>query len=236
MAKYNVECVVLKSKNFKDADKILTFYSKEKGKFSAIAKGVRKITSRRAGSLDTLTHVKVGIHEGSSGIGIVTEAKALDSFKNVKKNLDIAKQAYYVAKLVDRFVEEDEENVELFRLLLTTLTGLNNVSVEKVLGIVNPFEVAFMHILGYELTLDRCVVCNTVFETTWPLYKFDFEKGGFVCKNCKAGVKISRELALVLNQVAKSGFFEEDVLSFKVDSLLKRYIREKLGDVVVSLY
>lgn len=90
MKKVSTIGVVLKSFNHKDSDKIYTIFSKDLGKISVWAKGVRKISSRRAGNLDTLNLVKVGLSEGDFGKRYVQEAVLVNSFSKIKRNLDTA--------------------------------------------------------------------------------------------------------------------------------------------------
>ena len=80
MKKVNTVAVVLKSINYRDSDKIYTLLSKDLGKIPAIARGVRKISSRRAGNLDTLNLVKVGLSEGLGGMRQIDEVSGLNSF------------------------------------------------------------------------------------------------------------------------------------------------------------
>ena len=79
MKKYNLRAVVIKSIKYKDADKIFTQFSKEMGKISANARGVRKISSRRAGNLDTLNLVSVAIRTSDNGFNDIEEVKTLES-------------------------------------------------------------------------------------------------------------------------------------------------------------
>lgn len=83
----NFDALVLKSINFKDSDKILTLLSKDLGRVSAKAKGIRKINSKRLSFLDTLNYVRVGL-VGEGDLKTVTEAKLVHSFPNLKKDLD----------------------------------------------------------------------------------------------------------------------------------------------------
>ena len=75
-----LEAIVLKNRKHGEADKIFTLYSKKKGKITAIAKGVRKVSSRRGGNLDTLNHVVLGVNEGKGDFKYITEVQ---SKKNV---------------------------------------------------------------------------------------------------------------------------------------------------------
>lgn len=242
MAKYNVDSVVIKSFNYKDADKIYTLFTKDKGKITATAKGVRKITSRRAGSIDTLNYLTVGIVENPSGFKTITEVQLINSFPSLKDSLDKAKLAYYLLELIHRFLPEDEENNQVFNLLVTTLTKLNAPSSlinAKIL--VNAFEIKFMYLLGYEISLDKCTVSQEDFSLDWEGYSFNITRGGISkYQNDPGGVAISKETAYVLYYInlRNKGKNEDPVLKFtivdvqKADELIKLFIHEILDETL----
>jgi DNA repair protein RecO (recombination protein O) len=59
MAKtYTIEGVVLNRRDYAEADRIITIFSYEKGKIVVLAKGARKLTSKRLGSLEIGTHLR----------------------------------------------------------------------------------------------------------------------------------------------------------------------------------
>lgn len=228
MARYSLECVVLKSINYKDSDKIFTLYSRTKGKVSASAKGVRKISSRRAGSLDTLNHVLIGISESTNGYKTITEARALNSFKKLKKSLDKSAKGYYVSELVYRFVEEGHENRELFDLLISTLKKLDEDAANSQL-ILNSFEISLMKTLGYQLTLDRCVSCERKYPDDWKEVKFSYSLGGFVCDNCKGkGLIISKNTANLLHTLSLNKFTTSADGFLDVNNIVRPYIEDML--------
>jgi len=76
---YKTEGIVLKSTEFKEADKIVTIYTKDYGKITAIAKGVRKIKSKFGSSLEILTHSVFLFYKGRN-IDIVSQTEILESF------------------------------------------------------------------------------------------------------------------------------------------------------------
>lgn len=150
----NFEAIVLKNVNYKDSHRIYTLFSKEKGKISAIARGVRKISSKRSGSLDTLNHVKVGLHEDKNGFYSISEVSVIHSFLALKENLDLILAGMYLCELVDLFVDGEHESAELFRLLKTGLSVLskNPSHPERV---INVFELRLLEKLGIGLPLDN---------------------------------------------------------------------------------
>ena len=87
MKKYRIEGVIIKRRNFKEADKILTVFTKKYGKVSVLAKGVRKITSRRGPSVELFNHASLLLHKASF-LDIVTEASVYNTFEHVKKDFE----------------------------------------------------------------------------------------------------------------------------------------------------
>lgn len=240
MARYNVDAVVLKNFNYKDSDKIYTLLTRSNGKISANARGVRKISSRRGGNLDTLNYITAGISESPSGYKTITEVRLQKSYENLKNSLDRAKLAYYLIELIHRFIQEDQEQNKIFNLLLKTLQKLNkSSSLLNASILVNSFELRFMSLLGYELTLDQCAVSGDKFSLEWDGYKFNLSQGGLTSSvHDMLGRPITRETAYVLNYIDahNKGLVDKPAIKFtkqdvaKADDLIKYYIKEMLED------
>ena len=140
---------MLKNVVYKDADKIYTLLSEDRGKITGIAKGVRKVSSRRSGNLDSLNVVEVHLNSHISGQNYITEVKTLKSFRGIKDNLERSQQAYYMAELINRFLHEDEQVQPIFLLLVESLERLESVKVNLSLT-VNRFELKLLQLLGYQ--------------------------------------------------------------------------------------
>jgi len=235
MRNYNTQAVVLKSIKYKDADKIFTLFTKDFGKVSAIARGVRKITSKRGGNLDTLNLVSVAIHDGNTGFKDIEEVKTLESFRDLKKDLKKSVKAYYLVELVHKAVEEGEKNERLFNLLVNCLKTLQKNSRSGV--IVCYFEMHLMDMLGYKMTLDKCARCGRKLDEKWKRYTFNVENGSFECENCsRFGISVSKEVANSLFQLFKSKITPEIVDSIvEIDKLTKIYTGRKLESRFKSL-
>jgi DNA repair protein RecO (recombination protein O) len=149
MPSFNTHAVVLKNFQYQDADKIYTLLSKDKGRISVIGKGVRKVTSRRAGNMDTLNHVVVQVDRHKSGILYLQEVKTLATHKRIKTNDKLSNKAFYLVELINRTVEEDEYAQKIYRLLVKTLARLEEGNEEPSLT-VNKFEIKLMQFLGYQ--------------------------------------------------------------------------------------
>ncbi len=164
---FSTECVVLKNSNYKDADKLYTLFSPQHGKFTATAKGVRRINSRRLGSLDTLNRAQISFSESHKGIKIINQAQLVESHKDLKKAMSGIAKGLYMAELVHRFFYHDtyghESAPEVYGLLTKSLQSLNQFYAKYSEGsfnfvpvrIMNIFEARLMRILGYEMSLDN---------------------------------------------------------------------------------
>ncbi len=236
MKKYNVRAVVLKSLKYRDSDKIFTLLSKEKGKISAIGRGVRKISSRRNGNLDTLNLISVSIHEDRVGFKSIEEVKTIESFKNLKKDFGKSVKAYYLIELVHKSIEEDEPVPEVFNLLVKCLKALdkNNYSGDLY---ISYFEINFMKILGYQMGFDKCGICGKKLDDSWKEYYFNVENGSIECGDCsKIGLSISKGAALALNRISNGKLEKDDQKIFEeIDKILKMYIGRKLENKFKSL-
>lgn len=161
MNTYKSEGVVLKRTNFGEADKIITVYSKHHGKVTLLAKGIRRLTSRKRGNLEVFNQVAFFASRGK-GIDIVTEAETLDSFYVWRKDLTKVAVAYQLCELVDKLTVEESDQEEVYELLVDNLKSLNCLEKEKNNKFLGSFSIRLLTLLGY-----------------WP-------KGKLVPKNFKA--------------------------------------------------
>lgn len=120
---YTTEAIVLKRSNWGEADRLLTVYSREHGKLQLVAKGVRKITSRRASYVEILQHVLLTIHRGRLR-DIVTEATSAGETNGSLTNLTQLGYAYYLCEIVDKLTAEGVEQMEIFQLFSQALASL----------------------------------------------------------------------------------------------------------------
>jgi DNA repair protein RecO (recombination protein O) len=154
MRNYNIKGIVLKSTNYKDADKIYSVLTRELGKISVLGKGVRKISSRRGGNMDTINLISAKLSENRKGFKRLEEVKTIDSFKEIKESYELSCAAYYMAELIYRSLEEEEESEKIFNLLVKCLKVLTNPTIRPGL-ITNHFELGLLGALGYEYQADR---------------------------------------------------------------------------------
>jgi DNA repair protein RecO (recombination protein O) len=97
-----VDAVVLRHSDYGEADRMLTLYTRQMGKARAIAKGARKMASRKAGHIEPFTHVKLQLAKGRDVL-IVTQAETVDAYLSLRDDLVLTSHASYMLELLDRF-------------------------------------------------------------------------------------------------------------------------------------
>lgn len=145
MPGFKTEGVILKRRNFGEADRILTVFSLHRGKISVMAKGVRRITSRRAGNVELLNRVQMFLYPGKQFL-ILTEAESLDTFQKLKEDLTLSTYAYHLIELIDKLTAENQENRNLYIELVEVLKRLER-NPRQIL--VRAFEAKILSNLGF---------------------------------------------------------------------------------------
>lgn len=144
MPAVTTEGLILKRSNFGEADRVLTVLTDRFGKISVIARGVRKITSRRAGNIELLNRVKLHLFKAKNYT--LSEAESIETFEKLKGNLALSTTAFHIIELVDRLVPEDSKNVQLYELAVSVLQILEKNPRQI---FVRAFEVKLLTLLGF---------------------------------------------------------------------------------------
>lgn len=121
---YSTEAIVLKRSDMGEADRLLTLFTPSKGKYHAIAKGTRRPVSKMAGHLDLLCRSQLQLALGRN-LDIVTQAEGRENFLHLRNDLWHMTCGFYLAELVDRFVEDRTQHYDIYALLLDTLRYLD---------------------------------------------------------------------------------------------------------------
>src|SRR5690349_24356769 len=121
---YSTEAIILKRSDFGEADRIVTLFTPYKGKFHAVAKGSRRPISKKAGHLELLNRSQLQIALGRN-LDIVTQAEGRENFLHLRSELWHMTCGFYLVEMVDRFVEDSTQHLEIYALLLEALRYLD---------------------------------------------------------------------------------------------------------------
>ncbi len=225
MPTYRIEGIIIKRTDFSEADRILTVFTKDRGKISVLAKGVKKITSKKAGHIDLLNHSLMVVAEGRN-LHILTEAETVDPFRGIKEDLDKSGLGYYIAEFINEFVAEGQTNYSLFRLILMALSYLDGAEDDRGPLLVRAFELKALGELGFAPEMRCCVHCGG--PLSWGGGNgFSPSLGGVVCGQCIAdGFPAGKAVLGVLRGLAEESWHKINRMK------LERGEREKAGELL----
>lgn len=139
---------MLKARQQGEADLILTLFSREYGKLVVRAPGVRRVTSRKRGHLQTFSQVRVFLARGKTW-DVITEAQSVDNHTLWREDLAKVTAAYTFCELVDKLVPEKQENREVYELLVTALSGLGKAQQARLDAWQRRFSLRLLEMLGF---------------------------------------------------------------------------------------
>ena len=187
----STEVVVLRHADWGEADRLLVLFSREAGKLRAIAKGARKLRSRKAGHLEPFTRARLMLARGRD-FWIVTQAETVDAYLPVREDLLRTAYAVYAVELLDRFTYEEGENRGLYQLLVETLERASVL--DDPFPALRYYEIRLLDLLGFRPELIRCVRCNN--EIKPEDQYFDALLGGAVCPRCGENLPTARPVSM----------------------------------------
>jgi len=185
-----VEALVLHHKDFGEADRMLTLFTRHNGKLRALAKGARKIQSRKAGHVEPLNQATLILAHGRS-FWIVSQAETIRDFAGIRADLTRTAHALYVLELLERFSFEDEENEPLFGLALETLARIEDEA--DLYLTTRHFEMYLLQHCGYRPELNHCLRCRKSIEAQDQFISVLL--GGVLCPDCGGAEPSARPIS-----------------------------------------
>lgn len=140
------EAIVLSSKSIGEADKLIIIFSREHGKLRLMAKGVKRLKSRKRGTLEPFSIIKFsGIC--AKGIPLMTETSIIDNLSAVRTDLKKVSVAYFFVEVIMRATQDEQPNDQLYVLLKKSLIALEEEF--KLKKLRQNFSVELAEILGF---------------------------------------------------------------------------------------
>lgn len=175
-----VQALILTHTNYGECDRFVRMLTPEHGKLSALARGVRKMNSRKSGHLEPFTLVSAQLVQGRSDAWIVSQVTTEETFPRLSESLERTVLASYAAELADRFSDEETESRDLFNLTLQTIRRLNSSA--DPYPALRLFDFALLNLTGFRPRLRDCVGCGR--EIQPEAQYFSALMGGVLCPRC----------------------------------------------------
>lgn len=181
---YETEAIVLRSIRYGEADNVLTLYTRERGRVSAMAKGARRAKAKLGGRLQPGVRVHLGLHEGKGDMATVRHAQVVEAHAGLWMEGYRLRAAGSVLEAGMRVLGEEEANEGAYNLLSRGLGLLAHVpsrdTPPRHEPIVLGLHAKLLVVAGLLPRIATCVVCGS----EGPLMGFSARAGGSLCADC----------------------------------------------------
>ena len=217
-----MQAIILHRQDFREHDEIVSLYTLEAGKIDALARSVKKITSKNSAHLEPFSLVEAEVIKGQEVYHII-KSRGINIFPGIRCDLVKMTMASFVVRLYDLLLEVGERDENIFYLLQSWLEFLDVASNPKstlVLGL----EIKFLNRLGFTPVLGQCGLNH---ENLGEEFYFYPAGGMLLCQSCgqikrQAGeevIKFSRKLESGLSVLLNGGWDEINELVLDKEEL-----------------
>lgn len=184
---FTTEALVIGSMRYREADRVLTLYTRDRGRVSAIAKGVRRTKSKVGGRLEPFSLVRASLYAGR-GLYTVVGADTLRTFQGVREELFRMEEGARLLGAVRHLFPGEEASIPVFNVLVRGIAHLaESPDPAAAAGVVLATRLKLLVLLGYAPEVSRCAGCGS----EGPLFGFSPSLGGVVCEPCAGAADIS---------------------------------------------
>jgi DNA repair protein RecO (recombination protein O) len=176
---YRVEGIVIRSMDYGEGNKIISLYTKQYGKVSVMARGVKKMKSRHSAITQLFTYGEFAYFK-SGQMGTLNDGEIVRSHHRLREDLHMAAYAAYLAELVDRMTEENDGSAYLFEQLNAGLDAMEDGKDAQITAHI--FEMKMLSFAGYSPVLAECVSCGGNAQD--PVISVSM--GGLLCTACRS--------------------------------------------------
>ncbi|AZT90297.1 DNA repair protein RecO [Caldicellulosiruptor changbaiensis] len=171
--------IVLKDVNFEESSKILTILTSELGKIQALSKNCRRTLSPLSAVSQPLIYSEF-VFTKTKEIYSISSASVIESFFDITQNVYLTIYSSYLIELVDSFIQIEQKNEDVLRLLLNSLYMLKKGADPET--ICRIFEIKMLIFTGFFPQFTQCVKCQ---KSHLSRIFFSFKNAGVVCAECK---------------------------------------------------
>jgi DNA repair protein RecO (recombination protein O) len=197
---YRDSGVVLRTIKLGEADRIVTVFTQGHGKVRAVAKAVRKTTSKFGARLEPTSHIALQCYRGRE-LDVVTQVETIEANRALREGYGLLTHAVPMLEAVDQVAQEREPNPMMYRMLHGALRTL---AMQRTRTVTPAFFWKLLSIEGFHPYLDACARCNA---EDVALVAFDVGEGGMLCAPCArgGGRPVSPEALDVLQRMLGGG-------------------------------
>lgn len=174
---YQTEAILIAARDWGEADKAVTLFSREFGKISAFANGARRPKNRLAGAMQLFQDLDLTMMSGKT-FDSVKQADIRQPFRHMREDLLAMAYGMFLAEIIAELCPERQPEPRVFDVFQAVLPWFKERN-PRVLALAAAWQI--LAALGYEPQVERCSLCG---QATIPLVCFSVQQGGALCRQC----------------------------------------------------
>lgn len=215
------EATLLRSVDYQDSDRIFTILTRDIGKISVMAKGVRKSQKRYGGALIPFAHIEIIVAPGKGRMWHAKEAILLQPNTGLSTHLLKLSAASYLLEIVREFLPEETPDIPLFDLVLQGLDRLGHAVPNSVPRLIIAAALKILGLSGIAIGLSRCNSCGRPVPKERPIL-FHPGRGGVICTPCGGGpIRLEAATIAALQQLVTIELDAIDTLSISTNTIIQ---------------
>lgn len=245
MAIVKTEAIVLRSRKYRESSKMLTLYTKEFGKMTALLKGARRASAKYPKAIDPMAHIAIVLYtKDTREVQTISQCDLVNAFTKISDDLEKLSLAMMMLELVNNSAHGHEKNLQLFLLLQESLETLHRAT-KNLKNVFYRFEIGLAESLGYHPTFDRCSSCGKLVPHRDSELKVEYhlDRGGPLCSTCKTiqpghKTQVSIQVLKILQRLRESEIHAVTEMTValehqqEIDALLWSYLRYHISGIV----
>lgn len=215
-AEESTPAIVLRARDYSEADRVVTLLTRDFGKLSGIAKGAKASRRRFERKLEPFTHAILYFRRRPHGqLVFITRAERYDGAPPEFDDLGKIALGSYMLELTDALTTEEAEAVAAYKVLASGLEVLSRGT--PTIGIRQAFELKILQAAGFGLDFAHCRLCGRAAESETGSVYFVPSRGGIVCAGCRgqpveSAVRIAPSSAAALARLGLTTLAESAAL------------------------
>ena len=223
--------IVLKSFDFRETSRIVTFFTREHGRVSGVLKGIRTSPKKFGSSVEKFSVNDIVYYQyRNSDLHLVSQCDLRQYFFPIRQDLPRSLAASYMLELIYVVMPPEEKNLQVYRLMVNFLEALEQTT--DIHQLVHVFQIKMLLYSGFRPHLDACVHCK---QQILAQARFSLKEGGLLCPRCQPGggdvQPVSQGAIASILHVERSSW--ENSLRLKLNTAVRRELKQILNSFLV---
>jgi DNA repair protein RecO (recombination protein O) len=212
------KAVCLRTTDYSETSQVVTLFTSQSGKLSAIAKGAKRPKSAFDGPIEPFSFGDIVYSTGRGDkLATLTEFNQGPGFLALRKNLAALNSAYFGAELLEAFTYDLDPHADLFDSFLQFLTDIAGADRREGLGLLILFQLTLLAEVGTKPLVGECANCHNPFSDKWREIHFASSANGLICPDCEQAftdkIRLTRSTAAALADIKRISTADEKTLS-----------------------